>query len=141
MGPVPFLFAKQTHLNFIKYLCRRHGGGREIIMKILIVGSRGIKDFDLEGCVPPRAELIISGGANGVDTLAEKYADKHKLSKLILRPQYDKYGRAAPLKRNEIMVDIADEVLVIWDGVSRGTRYTAEYAKKMGKSVSIIEIK
>lgn len=110
-------------------------------MKFLIVGSRSIADFNFEGVVPREADLIISGGANGVDTLAEKYADKHRLSKLILRPRCDLYGKAAPLKRNEAMADIADEVLVIWDGVSRGTRYTAEYAKKKGKPVTVIEIK
>ncbi len=32
MGPIPFLFAKQTHLNFTEYLCRRYGGGMEIKM-------------------------------------------------------------------------------------------------------------
>ncbi len=47
-------------------------------------------------------------------------------------------GRAAPLKRNEIMVDLADEVLVIWDGKSRGAQYTAKYAEKMGKKTIVI---
>ena len=45
-------------------------------MKLLIVGSRSITDFDLQGHIPPETDLIISGGANGVDTLAEQYADK-----------------------------------------------------------------
>ncbi len=110
-------------------------------MKLLIVGSRSIKDFDLSGYVSPEIDLIISGGANGVDLIAEEYADKHKISKLIIRPRYDLYGKAAPLKRNETMVDSADDVLVIWDGVSRGTKYTAEYAKKKNKSVTIVEVK
>ena len=74
-----------------------------------------------------------------VDTLAEKYADDHRISKLILRPKYDLYGRAAPIKRNEIMVDNADEVLVIWDGVSKGTQYTVNYAKKKNKKLTVIE--
>ena len=73
-----------------------------------------------------------------MDTLAEKYADKHKISKLILRPQYKIYGRGAPLKRNELMVDMADAVLVIWDGVSKGSKYTIDYAKKQGKRVEVI---
>ena len=109
-------------------------------MKIMIVGSRSIKDYDLSELVPPEAELIISGGALGVDALAEGYADKHKISKLILRPRYEKYGRAAPLKRNELMVDLADEVIVLWDGESKGTKHTIEYAKKNGKPVKLILI-
>ena len=107
-------------------------------MKLLIVGSRGIDDFDLSAFVPPETDLIISGGANGIDTVAEEYADKHRISKLILRPKYELYGRGAPLKRNEEMVELADAVLVIWDGKSRGARYTAEYAKKKKKVVTVI---
>ena len=110
-------------------------------MKLLIVGSRSITSFDLSPYVPSETELIISGGATGIDTLAEEYADQKKISKLILRPQYYKYGKAAPLKRNECMVDLADQVLIIWDGISRGAQYTAKYAKKMGKPFRIIEQK
>ncbi len=108
-------------------------------MKLLIAGSRSIEDIDLSEYVPPDTKLIISGGAKGIDLVAEKYADKHNISKLILRPRYDLYGRAAPLKRNEAMVDLADAVIVVWDGASRGACYTADYAKKKNKSVIVIK--
>lgn len=108
-------------------------------MKLLIAGSRSIEEFDLEKYVPEGVELIISGGAGGVDSLAEKYADRKRISKLILRPRYELYGKAAPLKRNQIMVELADEVLIIWDGSSRGTMYTAEYAQKLDKRVTVIK--
>ena len=107
-------------------------------MKLLIVGSRGIEDISLEEYVPEGVKCIISGGANGVDTLAEKYADKHKISKWILRPKYEKYGKAAPLKRNEEMVELCDEVLVIWDGISRGTKHTIDFAQKKNKPTRVI---
>ncbi|MBQ8907279.1 MAG: hypothetical protein IJY71_01670 [Clostridia bacterium] len=107
-------------------------------MKLLIVGSRSIKDFDLEGYVPEETTMIISGGANGVDAIAETYADKKRLSKLILRPRYDLYGRAAPLKRNEEMVELCDMVLVVWDGTSKGTRHTIQYAEKVGKKLRLL---
>ena len=35
-------------------------------MKLLIVGSRGITDFDLTPYIPSEADTIISGGADGV---------------------------------------------------------------------------
>ena len=107
-------------------------------MKLLIVGSRSIKDFDLNEYVPSEVDMIISGGADGIDRVAEEFADKRKLSKMIVRPRYDLYGRAAPIKRNEIMVDAADAVLVIWDGVSKGTKYTVEYAQKKNKELRVI---
>lgn len=110
-------------------------------MKLLIVGSRSIKTFDLSPYVSKEVDTIISGGANGVDTLAEEYADKNRISKLIMRPAYARYGKGAPLKRNEEMVKLADAVLVIWDGKSRGTKYTADFAKKVGKEVTVVTVK
>ena len=107
-------------------------------MILLIVGSRSIKEFDLEKHIPPEATLIVTGGANGVDKLAERYADKKRLSKLILRPEYSVYGKGAPLKRNEKMVDICDIALIVWDGVSKGTKHTIDYAQKAGKNINLI---
>ena len=107
-------------------------------MRLLVAGSRGIVDFELSDYISDGVSLIISGGASGVDAVAERYADDRKISKLILRPEYSRYGRRAPLIRNEKMVELADEILVIWDGKSRGTAYTIECAKKKGKSLKVI---
>ncbi len=109
-------------------------------MKILIVGSRKINDIKIEKYIREDVDLVISGGAAGVDAIAERYADAKGISKLIIRPEYEKYGRAAPLKRNELMVDLADKVLAFWDGRSRGTKYTIEYARKRGKETETIVI-
>ena len=108
-------------------------------MKLLIVGSRSIADFDLSPYIPANVDTIISGGAQGIDTLAEKYADSHRLSKYILRPRYNIYGKAAPIKRNEQMVDMADAVLVVWNGCSKGTQHTLKYAQKTNKPITVVQ--
>ena len=109
-------------------------------MKLLIVGSRNITEFDLTPYVPTNVDTIITGGAEGVDTIAENYADRHRLSKYILRPSYNIYGRVAPLKRNEQMVDMADAVLVIWDGQSKGTKHTLNYSSKKNKPITLVHL-
>lgn len=43
-------------------------------MKIAIIGSRNLK-INIEMYIPKNITLLISGGARGVDSLAEKYAD------------------------------------------------------------------
>ena len=103
-------------------------------MKLLIVGSRTIESFDLSPYIDAETDFIITGGAKGVDALAEHYAD----SKTVIRPKYEKYGKAAPLKRNEEMVDLADRILVVWDGKSKGAQSTIRYAKKKNKDIRIV---
>ena len=109
-------------------------------MKLLIAGSRSIENFDLTNYIPPETDLIISGGAKGIDEIAENFADQHKISKLIIYTRYDIYGKAAPLKRNEKMVDLADQILIIWDGISHGTKHTVSYAKKKNKNIVLLII-
>ena len=108
-------------------------------MKLLIAGSRGILDFDLSPYVSEKVDLIISGGADGIDSVAEKYADEHNIPKQIFLPEYVKYGKAAPIVRNRQMVDEADEVLVVWDGRSKGSLSTINYAKKKEKKLTVVQ--
>ncbi|MBQ7572866.1 MAG: hypothetical protein IJT23_01250 [Clostridia bacterium] len=107
-------------------------------MKLMIAGSRSITDFDISPYIPADTDVIISGGAKGIDFLVEQYADKMRISKYIVRPNYAKYKRGAPLKRNCEMVDFADMVLVFWDNHSRGTKNTIDYANKTGKPIQVI---
>ncbi|MBQ1205665.1 MAG: DUF2493 domain-containing protein [Clostridia bacterium] len=99
-------------------------------MKVAVIGSRSIASADLKRYIPPDATVIISGGAVGVDALAEKYADERGLKKLIFYPDYELYGKSAPLIRNKLIVDSADLVIAVWDGESRGTEFTISYAKR-----------
>lgn len=108
-------------------------------MKLLIVGSRSIDKFDLSPFISKDVDTIICGGAQGIDSLAEKYADRYCLSKYIMRPKYHIYKRAAPLKRNEEMVDFSDSVLIVWDGASKGTAFTLNYAKKAKKPITLLK--
>ncbi len=107
-------------------------------MKLAIVGSRTIEDFDLSPHIPGRPALIISGGARGVDALAERYARSHGIALLIFRPDYAAFGRAAPLVRNRRIAEECDEVLAVWDGKSKGTKYTMDYARRLGRKVHVV---
>jgi len=107
-------------------------------MKLLIAGSRTIDEFDLSKYIPKGTDLIITGGAKGIDALAEKYADENGIKKQIFHPNYERFGRVAPIKRNEEMVKLADEVLIIWDGKSKGSKYVAQYAARLSKKVTLI---
>lgn len=110
-------------------------------MKVAVIGSRTLRDVDVAQYIPPEATEIITGGAYGVDALAERYANSRGIPLRIFRPDYGVLGKLAPLARNDQIVDAADMVVAVWDGVSTGTRYTISRAQRLNKPVKIYVIK
>lgn len=106
-------------------------------MKIAVVGSRGLSVENLGDFLPDGVSEIVSGGARGIDTIAREYARANGITLTEILPEYGKYGRAAPLRRNLQIIDYADEVIAIWDGRSRGTKYVIEQCRKKGKRVTV----
>ena len=107
--------------------------------KIAIVGSRTLSDIDIEKYLPEGCSEIISGGANGADRAAADFAVSHGIKLTEILPQYEKYGRAAPIIRNKLIVDNADMVIAFWDGKSKGTLSVITYCKKQKKEFLLIE--
>lgn len=93
---------------------------------------------DLGKYVPVNVTEIISGGAKGVDTCAKEYAETHNIKLTEFLPDYRRYGRGAPLKRNIAIIEHADLILAFWDGKSRGTKFVIQNAEQMGIPVQIV---
>jgi len=109
-------------------------------MPLAIIGSRNCPAVDIEEYLDEMPDAIVSGGAKGADTYAREFAIKRGIRLIEHLPNYAKYGKAAPLVRNRQIIDCCDEVLAFWDGKSKGTKYTIDYAKKMGKPVRIVQL-
>lgn len=112
-------------------------------MKTIIAGSRSIKDYDKVAEVintfhekHPITE-VVSGGAQGVDTLGEVWAERNGIPFKQFLAEWDIYGRSAGYRRNEEMGDYADCLLAIWDGKSRGTKHMIDYMRERGKEYSV----
>ena len=106
-------------------------------MKIAVVGSRNISVADI-GTYISGGEEIVSGGAVGVDSFAAEYAKKNGLKLTVFLPEYERYGRAAPIVRNKKIVDYADKIIAFWNGSSKGTLSVIKYAEKTGKPCEIV---
>lgn len=107
-------------------------------MKIIIAGSRGIEDLKVveaamavTGLVPTE---VVSGGAQGVDELGERWALARLIPITVFRADWHKHGIAAGPIRNAIMATYADQAVICWDGQSRGSRDMANQMKRLGKS-------
>ena len=103
-----------------------------------VVGSRSLTVQDLGRYLPEGVTEIVSGGARGVDQCARRYAREHGLKLTEFLPDYDRYGRAAPLMRNAQIVEYADQVLAFWDRRSRGTRHVIETCRQRHKKVTVL---
>ena len=105
-------------------------------MKLAIIGSRTAPFIDMTPYIEG-VDCVISGGARGVDTMAADWAKEHGIRVVEFLPDYKRFGKGAPLRRNDEIVKACDAVLAFWDGKSRGTLYTINAAKKAGKPVRI----
>ena len=109
-------------------------------MKVAIIGSRSIEKIDFALANVQEGDEIVTGGARGVDSLAEKEARKNGQGVIVFKPDYEKYGRAAPHVRNRLIVGECDRLVAFWDGVSKGTESVIRYAEKHGTAVQIIKV-
>ena len=67
-------------------------------MKVAVLGSRSLVVSHLEKYLPEGTTEIVSGGAKGIDTCARCYALRNGIKLTEFLPEYEKYGRSAPLK-------------------------------------------
>jgi len=110
-------------------------------MKLAIIGSRKIEKLDLNEYIKEKPNVVISGGAKGIDTIAEEWALRNNIDIIIHRPNYEINGKKATWRRNDVIVDEADKIMAFWDGESTGTRYVINKALETRKNIEIIFIK
>ena len=101
-------------------------------MRVAIIGSRTLTVDNPGAYLPPGTDEIVSGGARGVDACARSYARAKGLKLKEFLPDYQTYGRSAPLRRNLQIVQYSDLVLAFWDGKSRGTASVLRHCKRLG---------
>ena len=109
-------------------------------MRLAIIGTRDCKHIEIDSYVNVSPTEVVSGGAKGVDTYARFFAEGHNLPLTEFRPEYNKYGKSAPIIRNKQIVEYSDSILAFWDGKSKGTQHVICYARKLGKPIKIIKI-
>lgn len=109
------------------------------MVKLAVIGSRTFRDTRKLSEVLEKARplKVISGGAKGADLLAETWARRNGVETQIFLPDHKRYKHAYH-HRNRLIAEACDELIAFWDGHSTGTRYTIEYARRIGKPVTIV---
>jgi len=128
-------------------------------MKVAVIGSRTFTNYTfMERVLNALNELskitqVISGGAGGADSLSEVWADLNDVEKMIFIAEWDKldqpdanikvnkfghkYDAMAGFRRNKNIVNNSDVVIAFWDGLSKGTLDSIQYAKEINKPCKV----
>lgn len=117
----------------------------EMDQAILIAGSRDLQDEELIRHVMRRAwrtfdgwTLVIEGGAYGVDQIAGHISRQAGIDTRTVKAKWNEHGKKAGYVRNALMVTMADVVLCIWDGRSKGTHHTIQLAVEAGLPTIVV---
>ena len=117
---------------------------------VIIAGSREFNDYELLKEVCDRALenkvrdgykiTIVSGHADGADSLGEKYAEERGYGLKIYEADWKRYGKRAGMLRNKKMAEIGNALIAFFaDGAdSKGTKNMVKVAKE--KNLIIREI-
>lgn len=119
-------------------------------MKVGIVGTRRLsvaQGLDIEAFIDtlPKGTVIVTGGANGADTVAETYGKSKGFEVKVILPDADALAKAYTYwqvvqvyyDRNKKIVEAVDE-LHAWPHPNRkgGTENTIKWAGRLRKPVT-----
>ena len=133
-------------------------------MNIIIAGGRDFDNYELlnQKCSIVINSLIfkdniniVSGKADGTDSLGERFAKENGYNVLEFPAEWDnlnavpciikvkkdgkEYNSLAGTNRNEKMAKIGNILIAFWDGKSKGTKNMIRLAKKYNLETYIIK--
>ena len=120
------------------------------VKRIAIAGCRTYNDYEeakeyIEHCISNIKQenriVIVSGGSRGADKLGERFAIENRFEIERYYADWDRYGKSAGPRRNEVMAKKSDYIICFWNGQSRGTKSMIEYAKMYDKPLRTKYIK
>jgi len=79
----------------------------------------------------PTMVLVHGGADRGTDNIAARWAQNHNVPCIAIKPDWNRYQKAAPFKRNDQMLDLSPIGVVLFPG-NGITENLADKAKKLG---------
>lgn len=79
----------------------------------------------------PDMVLLHGGTPRGAERIAAGWADSRKVPQVAFKPDWSKHAKAAPFKRNDLMLDVLPIGVVVFDGTGIQDNL-ADKARKLG---------
>lgn len=110
-------------------------------MRVIVAGSRSIVNYELvKECIEKSRFSItelVSGMAAGVDSLAARWATENGVELKKFPADWNRFGKSAGYRRNQDMAEHADALILVWDGVSKGSKHMLDIAKSKGLEIEV----
>lgn len=112
-------------------------------MRVIIAGGREFSDYNtlkanvLYMLSKQSNITVVCGEARGADALGKKLAIEQGWQVASYPADWDKHGKSAGYRRNELMADNADALIAFWDGKSKGTKHMIDIAHRKGLKVKV----
>lgn len=113
-------------------------------MRTIIAGSRRLCSAGLvaeavrrSGFVP---SVVLCGCAPGLDQAGRAWAESRGIPVEFFPARWTEFGRSAGPRRNRLMVEEADALVAVWDGLSFGTADCIAAARRAGLRVFVLQV-
>jgi hypothetical protein len=115
-------------------------------MKVIIAGSRNVPGWEAEDHVARamrgrEVSEVVSGCCRGVDHAGLLWAEWRDVPVKRFPADWALLGKSAGPVRNRKMAEYADELVLIWDGKSRGSADMKRAMTALGKPVHEVIVK
>ena len=113
-------------------------------MKVLVSGGRTYSNYRVVKHTLDNIDKqslitnLIHGGAKGADSLGDRWAKENNVDIKVYKPDWNKYGKAAGVLRNQEMLDIEHPDIVVSFPGGNGTMDMRRRANQMGIKLLIV---
>ena len=81
--------------------------------------------------------ILVHGGGPGVEKIAASWAERNGVHQIVCKPDWDRYGRAAPFRRNDDLLNLLPKGVIAFPG-SGITENLVDKARQLGIPVQRI---
>lgn len=118
----------------------------------LVIGSRSFTDYKLLAekmdkmlqNMQGKRIIIVSGGADGTDTLAKRYAEEREYKLYVINADWSQGNKAGFVRNEEMHRFIASHenrgCIAFWDGENKETQHSFTLSKKYNNQLRVIRI-
>ena len=83
--------------------------------------------------------LLHGGTPKGAELIASRWADTRRVPQIAFKPDWTKYGKAAPFKRNDVILDVLPVGVLVFPGTGIQENL-ADKARKLGIPVMKFDV-